>query len=163
MGWTHWRLEINFKSTSLFAPQLHWNIFQSYSAPMPLKTSGISQTPYTTQCTHPETHLPTDEPQQPTPESTLPNTVPPTKQLNKQGVISLMLLHYSCSCRLKRKTQIAPLARRKQPSHIYCSLTRVKMWVFSLKTRNMCHNQISGKKNNFPTHPNKRQFFEVWF
>ena len=78
---------------------------------MPLKTSGISQTPYTTQCTHPETHLPTDEPQQPTPESTLPNTVPPTKQLNKQGAISLKLLHYSCSCRLKRKTQIAPLAR----------------------------------------------------
>ena len=70
---------------------------------MPLKTSGISQTPYTTQCTHPETHLPTDEPQQPTPESTLPNTVPPTKQLNKQGAISLKLLHYSCSCRLKKK------------------------------------------------------------
>lgn len=94
---------------------------------MPLKTSGISQTPYTTQCTHPETHLPTDEPQQPTPESTLPNTVPPTKQLNKQGAISLKLLHYSCSCRLNRKTQIAPLARRKQPSHIYCILTTVKM------------------------------------
>ena len=130
---------------------------------MLLKTSGISQTPYTMQCTHPETHLPTDEPQQPTPESTLPNTVPPTKQLNKQGAISLKLLHYSCSCRLKRKTQIAPLARRKQPSHIYCILTTVKMRMFSSKTRNMRHNQISVIKITSQLTQTKDRFLKLDF
>ena len=126
---------------------------------MPLKTSGISQTPYTMQCTHPESHLPTDEPQQPTPESTLPNTVPQTKQFNKHGAISLKLLHYRCSCRLNRKTQIAPLARRKQLSHIYCILTTVKMWMFSSKILGICVTIKYQGKNNFPTHPNKRQIF----
>ena len=160
MGWTHWRLEINFKSTSLcsctetffraIVLQCHWKQAASLKHLTPLNALTLK---HICQQMNPN-NQPLRAPYQ-------------TQSHQQNNSTSKVQFHWSCCITVVVVDWIEKLKLHllQEGNNLLISIAFWQQW------RCECVHQRLGicvtikyqKKNNFPTHPNKRQLFEVRF